>query len=85
MKKVICVLLMTVVLASGIYVWNNWTKITAKNGIWVDWNEPWFLGDEVLYYGEVYNSGETITRWLKKSAWEIMIEARGKGLMVSPL
>ena len=85
MKKVICAVLAAMILVGGMYIWNNWTRITAVNGVWVDWNDPWLLDGEVLYYGEVYNSDETVSRWLKKSTWELMIEARGYGLMASPL
>ena len=59
---------------------------TQRNEIRIDWSDPWFRGDDVLYYGEIRNDDDTVmTRWCSKETWNLIMEAREKGLNVTPL
>jgi len=89
MKKAVCVILiMAVLVTAGVmYIASgHWYMQFSENGIQVDWDDPWITNGETLYYGMIKNADETITaRWLRKDTWELIMEARSKGLMVSPM
>ena len=90
MKKFICclVLSMAIITALICVLQLSDNVRNAPYGVQVDWDEPWTFNGETLYYGTYVKdyAKEVIDgRYLTRSQWETIIEARSKGLMVNPL
>lgn len=90
MKKFICCLvcLLVVIIAVFCISQMRYSAKYSSYGVQVDWDEPWIFNGETLYFGTYIENYEKETvgeRYLTRSQWETIIEARSKGFMVNPL
>lgn len=86
MKRIVCCVIVLMLAIGGVIFYYNsfWTEL-ARNGVRVEWDDPWVFDGETLYYCEVLDTDNTVlSAWLNKDTCETIIAARKKGLIVFP-
>ena len=69
MKRIICLVLVMafcLTTAIGVIDYANFKHVGCR----VDYSDPWYLGDEVLYYGKLLTSEGIADGWKTEQEWD---------------
>ena len=78
---VIAATIVVVLMISAAVLYVEWDNIMLNHdGYTVDWNDPWYVDDEIYYFVRIKNhTGDIIEKWVPEKTAEVVVEAKKRG------
>lgn len=78
MKRIICLVLVMAICSIAVVGAIDYTNF-KQLGCRVDYSDPWYLCDEVLYYGKLLTSEGIVECWKTEQEWDRIIYRNLRG------